>query len=539
MPLSDPGFDRARYAKDPAYRAKILEFTDLREEIQAREARTDINKAISYIFGVKQWPFHRRLQGFFDANQLATVDAPWGHGKSFQVSIARKLFQLGVNCNENIGMVSNAPELAEQYVDVIRTNIESNERCHKVFPHLRIDKFGRSRGNLRLTVERPPSNLKDPSIVAIGIEGSIPGRRWSILDTDDFLDIDSTWTEQARRKTTTRFDQAVLSRLDPNGRHEDVGTPFNLTDTRHVIRAKPGYAYARFDGETGTMHDKAGKLVAQIAVGGLWPELHIDPISKKQSGWPAWRIEWARQNFNPEEFARSIRCIARSGAIAAFKIEDLEYAKALGVQMGLGRMPIPARPGEAVVTGIDLAISKKDVADSTAMHTGTVREGPYGRTKVTLDARSGRWELKERLREVLDILRTYPDHAGFRVENNAAQDDFLSILNDHDMIRSVGFEDSDLDRIRVMPHTTTAKYKRDPTIGVRGMSIDFAQKRWALPCGDGMRVEKEIQLLLDGLLSFDPTSHTSDQVIAAWLFNEATRHTGLAARGPWEEFGIA
>jgi hypothetical protein len=37
MPTPDPGFDRARYARDPDYRAKILEFTDLREEIQARE----------------------------------------------------------------------------------------------------------------------------------------------------------------------------------------------------------------------------------------------------------------------------------------------------------------------------------------------------------------------------------------------------------------------------------------------------------------------------------------------------------------------
>lgn len=529
--------DEVRFRRDPDYRARQIERAEIKEALTAIEARRDVNVLGEYVFGFKQHDFHKQLQQNCDENPRNTQDAPIEHGKTMQVSMLRNVRRIGQDSLQTGAILSNSAEIPEMVLEMIATHIENNTRLHRVYPDLRIAKFKRSKtGNLYLTVERPASLAKDPTIVALSINGTIQGRRWTFLSSDDIQDLDNTWTEHERRKTSTRWESQVENRLVADATHDDVGTPWHVSDTRHQIRKKPGYAYFRFDATTGAMYDKNGRVL-RVFGETLWPTVWRDPVSGRPYGWPLDRLQWKRENTPELEFARQFRCIALSGMLQIFKQEDLEYSKVLGQRMGLVRMPALVGEDQPVATGVDLAVEKKDTADLTVLHSGTAAEGPRGRSIKTLDIRAGRWEITEILQQMLAVRRLYPRHVGFRVENVAAQAYLLQVAANHDMMRAIGWTEEDLTGFRVFPHKTTAGYKYDPIVGIRGMAVEFEQKRWAVPCGDGMIPSREVADFLEGLLAFDPVGHTSDHAIAAWLFWEQLRTVGIGG-GTWERFGI-
>jgi len=163
-----------------------------------------------------------------------------------------------------------------------------------------------------------------------------------------------------------------------------------------------------------------------------------------------------------------------------------------------------------------------------------------GLFKRPFDIRHGRWELAEIIREMLNVLRAFPNHLGFRIETNAAQAYLAQLCNDSRALRGMGWTDFDIARLKVIPHVTTAQYKFDPIIGVRGMSADFENDKWILPCNAHGVPEPAIQSFIDGMIAFDPMSHTSDFLMAGWLWTEQMRkYSGTSADDLWERYGIA
>jgi len=508
------------------------------ERAVVEDARVNVNTFSRYVFGVKNQPFHKFLNGIVDGNSLKnTFDAPVEHGKTTQFSVIRPLFQIGKNPYELMALVSSSPDLPRRALKVIRAHVRENERLHRVFPNLRLVENTQS----SITCERPRSTIKDASVVAMGIEGAILGRRWTWLITDDILRFGSIWTEAERNKCWERLSRELLGRLTARARHTDIGTPWVASDARHKLRRRPGYTFFRFDGWTGDVFDINGKKIRTFE-GGLWPETYIDEVSGIEFGWPRWRLEEQRRSMVGHEFDRQIRCQPISAALQIFG-NHMDACKKLGQGIVLreellhnGRVRLAGRRPEQswrnIFTGVDLAINKAEAAHDTAFFTGACED----RTKHVLELRRGKIEGPDIIRNMIDIVRRYPLHLGFRCESNQGQKFIQHFAEEPGMLEALGATPEEADRIRVFPQWTGAN-KSSESVGVRAMNIEFERRRWPIPCDTDMGTCDLVQEWIDGLKEFDPVTHADDMVMASWLFWEQTRDFG-GTGDTWSRFGI-
>ena len=182
---------------------------------------------------------HIEWQRFFDRNRFGVILAPVGHGKTQQIAIGRCLYALGRNPSMRIGIICGNEGQAEERVTAIAQHIVGNQRLHKVFPNLRPSSNPRDKwSSSKITVERPMTGAKDPSVQAFGTgSGSIQGKRLDLIVMDDILDEKNTRTPEARKKVLMWFDVKVFTRLPPDGsgRIEVIGTPWHSDDLLHVL----------------------------------------------------------------------------------------------------------------------------------------------------------------------------------------------------------------------------------------------------------------------------------------------------------------
>ncbi len=514
-----------------------LPLRDLRDKEQKVIAMARVNQSVfnSFVLGIEDQPFHAYICGLAEKHQWATFDAPVEHGKTIQFSVCRILREIGLDPYHTIANLSSTPKLPKRSLGVIRKQIEENDNLHKVFPNLKLVENTKE----TITVERKGGVVKDPTVSAMGIEGNILGSRWSLLISDDMLRFQTTWTEHERLKVWKRFTSECQGRLEADSRHWDIGTPWQATDARHKMRKLDSYLFLRFDGLTGNVHDLRGKIVKQFK-GGLWPEWSIDRITKKRYGWPKERIAKLRKKMPGHEFDRQIRCIALSEAMAVFG-QHLERCADIGegipmMRQDEGRVRVTWRPADPsmryIFTGVDLAITKQDSSADTAFFTGAVDQG----VKQILEVRRAKIEGPDILRQMIQIVRRYPLHAGWRVESNQAQKYLLDFADQDGLLELLGATTEEARKIRdcISPHYTGAN-KTDNSLGIRAMTADFERGRWVIPQMDG-EMEEMVSEWVESFREWDPTAHPDDMLIASWLFWEQCR--GFTGNTQWEQFGI-
>jgi len=217
----------------------------------------------------------------------------------------------------------------------------------------------------------------------------------------------------------------------------------------------------------------------------------------------------------------------------------LAEAASVGMTVQLepdGRVRLAGRRPEQswrnIFTGVDLAINKADSAHDTAFFTGASED----RTKHVLELRRGKIEGPDIIRNMIDIVRRYPMHLGFRVETNQGQKFIQHFAEEQGLLEALGATPEEADRIRVYPQWTGAN-KASESVGVRAMNIEFERRRWPIPCDSDMGSCDLVQEWMDGLRSFDPVNHADDMVMASWLFWEQTRDFGVSG-DTWSRFGI-
>lgn len=325
--------------------------------------------------------------------------------------------------------------------------------------------------------------------------------------------MDNTYTHEQRVKLRRVLESTVLNRVVQAGFILDIGTPWHVEDARHWLHSLPHFKYLRFD-----------------AMDMLWPEIYVDPLTGITWGWPKERLEAKRKSMSEMEFGRQFRCQASSSTMAIFKAEPLQRALNRGKGMRLGR---PAPRGAMIVSGVDLAISKRESADKTVICTGFLNDNAE---KEILDIRAGHWELNEIAKQVIDVVRRYPTHLAFLVESNAAQAYLLQALKNVKIMKALGATTADLERIRVFPHFTTGK-KYDPLVGIRALEADFEHDRVRLPSDNGSS-QGYITDLVTGLRAWDPMAHTSDFVMAYYLFCEVIKKYFATKDGTFADVGV-
>jgi hypothetical protein len=424
---------------------------------------------------------HRAWHDMITDNDRVLIWSSVESGKTQQLSVARVLWELGKDPTLRFAIVSNTYEQGCKILRAIIRYIEQSEELHQVFPLL---KKGELWSGSQIIVERPTTS-KDPSIQVCGVHGNITGARVDRLVIDDILDYENCRTEWLRRDLWDWFHATLSGRLTARARVWCVGTAYHPDDLMHRLAKVLGWKSARYpilDPHTGESS---------------WPDR-----------WSFDRIERRRQEIGPLEFARQMLCQARDDSDSRFKREWIELCMARG--RGPGRSIFPPRldimpSGFKTFTGVDLAVSRKDSADKTALFTIGVH--PNG-TREVLHVESGRWAGPEIIGRIVDINHRY--HSIMIVENNAAQDFLIQFTRQQHAIP-------------IRPFTTTGKNKNNPEFGVESIAAEMAGGKWIIPCEESGHVNPEVAAWITEMLYYDPAGHTGDHLIASWFAREGAR----------------
>lgn len=459
-------------------------------------------------------PHQRVVFDFVQAFPRCVLRLPVGASKTFLMA-AITLYFLGHDPTERGAIISATQSQAAKPLKMVSDYIEQpqlNAALRLVFPSLRKsprkqDQWTQS----ALTVDRPPG-IRDPSLIALGIDGRLPGARLSWAVVDDILDRENTATPEGRFKVLDFFDSTVLSRMDPDGRIVVTNTPWHPDDITYKLERAgwPTLTMSALGDITLTNVPEdwdSDEIRPSKTVGEVYRLVAHDPDPEEvQSLWdekysPA-ILEVKRDTHLPYRFNQLYLCLCRSDEDARCKREWIEHCKKDNIRL------LAKYEGQFLtVTGVDLAVGQGDKHDTTAFV--TLELLPSGKRRV-IDVEVGRYDGPTIVRKIIQKAQRY--NSIVRVENNAAQDYILQFARAQNA------------SVPIKAHTT-GRSKAHPEFGVEGVFIELQNKAWEFPCPKG-KVDKALQQLFDDCLYYEPGKHTGDVLMAAWLAREQARALG-------------
>jgi len=458
-------------------------------------ARIDPVVFAQYAFQWPIQPIHSEMHDLMTAHARVVLWAPPEHGKTGHISIARPIWELGVNPSIRIALISDSADQAKKSLATIKQQITLNPRIKAVFPKIGPEKradYRKSWLDEAIIVERDDLAARDYSIQAIGVHGQIMGARLDLAILDDILDFENTLTPGARERLLSWYDATIEGRSTAYGRIWFVGMAWHRKDIMHELSKREGWASHRFDGRKE----------------GLWPEFLI--VDGKPSGWPQWRLDQKRKLMPSAEFDRQFGCKVMTETSEIFNSRAIDQC----FERHLGWDPEPD-PSWQIFVGVDLNVKKGEARDKTSFFIGR----PDGASRIVQRIICDNMNLEEIVFWFYFIEARYHPVI-FLVENNAAQDYIVQMFKPGTL--SAIFEGRGEDPspyLSLLPRVqgfTTGSNKSDPILGLRGMTLEFEQKRWRIPD------HKLTQQWKDELVDFDPLAHPPDILMSSWLFYSAT-----------------
>lgn len=491
--------------------------------VEAQLAREDVKTFFSFVMReettqkpVEVLPHQRVFFDFVMAFPRCVVRMPVGASKTF-CTAAVTLWLMGQDPTVRGALVSATQIQAAKPLKLVSDYITQPQLAaalRLVFPDLRRsprknDPWTQS----SLTVDRL-AGIRDPSLVAVGVDGALSGSRLKWAVVDDILDRENTSSAAGRDKVMEFFDSTVLSRLDPyDSRIVVTNTPWNPDDLT--------YRLERAGWPTLTMDAEGNIILANVPP--EWDTPDIRPSTKAGEVyrlaahdpdeveavplWPAHfsreRLEQLKRTHLPHRYNQLYLCRCRDDGQARCKAEWLEKCKLLGKGMSL----VSRYDGHNLtVTGVDLGVGQDaERHDKTAFV--TLELLPSGRRRI-LDVETGRWDAPTIVAKIIRKHRAY--NSIIRVENNSAQDYILQFT------RAANAS------VPVKAHHTGSQ-KAHPEFGIEGIFVELSNGGWMVPCDKFGRCHAEVQGLLDGWSYFESSKHTPDVVMAAWLAREQAR----------------
>lgn len=350
--------------------------------VRAWLARRDVNAFVELVMRdeetgapLRQAPFHRVWHKLLDRHDRFILWASTESGKTSQ-AVARVLWEVGRDTSLRVAVLSNTQGQAKKIVKLARRYVEASPEMRLVFPDLRpSDDLWTDN---QWTVDRGEYS-KDPSVQGLGIHGSIVGSRLDRIVADDLLDPENVRTEEARRDLVDWF-KMVLGRLTKRGRVWIIGTAYNPHDIMHVLSADPAWTSRKFPVVAGDGSSR-------------WPEV-----------WPPGRVERARTDLGPLEFARQKLCLAYDPTHARFRSDWVDGAKRLGEGLDVVPEVVEVPEGCGTFTGVDTAVQQHEGAALTAFVTAMAL--PDGSRRL-LSVEAGRWTGPEIVERVIDVHQRY------------------------------------------------------------------------------------------------------------------------------------
>lgn len=506
-------------------------------------------------------PHQRLLLDFVTAHRTSLVRAFVGSSKTFTLGWLG-LHLLGNDRTGRGAVIGSTADSASKVLSVMRDAIEDARRefqeVHLTFPTLaRGSGSSDSWSKTKIVVERP-AGIRDPSWLAMGVRGALPGARLKWIIVDDILDEENTATPASRAKLNRNFGRKVLTRLDMRDAMICVlNTPWEPDDLTFELE-KAGWPTLSMEVEgeiliTNTdwtsdlvrpsrVRQGAWRLVAHDseAYGAALCELRVDgaryPIeegAEPQPGsivehfdlddrvplWPekfgVAQIEQIRRDFaaTPGEFMAKYKLRPRAPADEGKKRLWIQECKLNGRALGYTALATGYRGSNPTFTGVDVATGVEEGADLRAIFTFEQIDAldlrlPDGRIRRLRNARkllnvqSGLWAGAEFIDRIEDEARRF--NSMLRVETNAAQDLLRQWLIQRDSSLTVNAH-----------HTGANKNVR--VTGIAGVLIELENLAWIFPCGEDGRSPDEVEAWFAELLDYRPDRHPGDRLIASWL----------------------
>ena len=472
---------------------------------------------------------HQRLLfEFVMEHPQCVIRMPAGTSKTFCMA-ALTMWLIGHDPTVRGAIVSATQGQASKPLAMVRDYIDTSIALRLVFQNLaRSSRPQDPWTQSEITVARPPG-IRDPSLVAVGIDGALPGSRLAWVIVDDILDRENTSVPSGRQKVSEFFDSTVLSRLDPNARLVVCNTPWHPDDIT--------YRLERAGWPTLTMDVEGGINLANC------PNFDSDEIrpSRKPGEWyrlashdpdpeelvPLWpkrfnrlRIEALRRDYSqtPHRFNQLFMCQCRDDATARCKSDWIEQCKRKGMTLASEyKGPNPT------VTGVDLAVGETEAHDATAFFTFELL--PDGKRRI-LDIEVGHFDGPTSVQKLINKARAY--NSIVRVETNGAQA----------FIRQFALQFNA--SIPVKAHTTGRANKHHIQFGVESLFIELQNGAWHVPADDWRRCPPAVQRWVDECLNYEPSKHTGDILMACWLAREQARELGFgpASQGAGGSLGM-
>ena len=469
-------------------------------------------------------PHQRVLFDFVEKYARCVIRMPVGTSKTFSMA-ALTLHLLGRDPSSRGAIVSATQAQAQKPLSMVRDTIESSDDLALVFPKLKksrrkTDSWSQS----EITVDRPPG-IRDPSLIAVGIDGAISGARLSWIVVDDILDRENTSTQAGLQKVHDWFDSSVLSRIDPGvGRIVVTNTPWHPDDLTYKLEAA-GWPTMTIDvlgnirlancddfdspdivpsARPGEVYRLSAYNEPQNSSGEVVDE--IEPLWADRYPWS--EIEELKRAHLPHRFNQLYLCICRSDETARCKIEWIEKCKEQGRGLSLMSSYSGTNP---TITGVDLAVGRGSQYDQTALF--TFEQHANGKRQI-IDIEFGQWDAPTIVKKLLHKAEVYGSIV--RVENNAAQDYLIQFA------RAANAS------IPIKAHAT-GRAKAHPEFGVEGIFIEIQNGAWIIPCGAAGRCHPAVQRWIDECLYYQPGAHVGDLLMASWFAREQARALGFSA----------
>lgn len=498
---------------------------------RAADARTDMAKFYEFVIRhettklpLAPAPHQQVMFSFVLEHPWCVVRQPIGTGKTFGMA-AVGLWLMGQDVTHRGAIVSKAQGQATKVVRMVTDYILDptlSAPLSLVYPWLkRTKRSGEAWTQTAITIDRP-AGIRDPSLAATGLDGQIQGSRLSWVLGDDILDADNTLTAAGREQVHSRFDNRILSRLDPTGSRAVVtNTPWNLEDLTYRLE-EVGWPTMSMDIYGNVWFSENvdrqwilsnGLLRPSTKRRNSWRLVEHDPDSEEETPlWPARysadTIRSIRATRLPHEFARLFLCQPFDEAALRCQRSWIEAAKreGRGKLHELGRV----QDGNPVYCGVDIAVGTSEKHDQTCLFTFQLLED--GRRQV-VDVDTGRWSGPTIADKVIEKHKRFG--AIIAVEGNTAQD----------FIRQ--FAVTKCPGLRVRSHTTTKVNKHNIDFGVESIFTEFQSGKWVIPCDDTLRTDPEIEEWTEECLYYQPPpAHTKDRLMASWIAREASRRGG-------------
>jgi hypothetical protein len=458
-----------------------------------------------------------------------------GHGKTTHLSVGYPLWRIADNHNIRILLVSSTASISQSSLGTIMANIDKNEKYQLYATYidpLHQGVIPQLKGNIKakkdwsgnsLTIQREDLKLRDPTICAIGVFGSILSKRADEIILDDIVNQENSQTEEQRLKIIDWIRTTVIPVLVPGGRiiclgntwHQDDLVARLLKDNQFDYRSrKPAIIHESNHpelwqqwsviilDESLKLEDRkqkaeefyqANKVLMDDGVEVLWPDrftykdLYLIRLSDSYS------------------FARMYQCDPSNRPSQKFKDEWLEEAIRKGAKLRLQSEKRKEFISGMTTSGVDLAIGEKEWNDDTSLLTldrvkngeGEIKDGDV----VIRDIDVGKFSPDQVRQKIINVDEVIQPN-GIRVENVGYQQAIVRDLEN---------------KVKNIRGYHTGGEKFDSSIGVNSLAILAEVGKLVIPYDQtDPRTVKIVNRLLNEMRAF-PDGHTGDILMSLWF----------------------